>query len=320
MKRLALLVPLLALAAVAIAAGSIWGCAADRPAIQTVDPSALRFAFGNGEAGSLMSFDFSSKEESLVRDWIAGLGKGGTVSFVTYAPGPLTVSSPDFTANFLADGTLVLNAKNASGSGWTQTVRERTAVDSAFFDLVTEKLIANLVTIPTAISADRKSELADIEQSLADGWPIEYSSLTNILGSAQEIKEFSVPFHLWFFDDGTCLVVSESGWGGHEIQRFHWIDCAPGQFDVLMVYHPLPAELKTKLQLGMDLESLWKLLGPDDGIDITRSGTALFLWYFDDDTCLVTGKTGYNQHAFFHCRPGRYPRNGKGMEEMRIIE
>ncbi len=171
-----------------------------------------------------------------------------------------------------------------------------------------------------AISADRKSALAGIEQSLADGWPIEYSSLTNILGSAQEIKEFSVPFHLWFFDDGTCLVVSESGWGGHEIQRFHWIDCAPGQFDVLMVYHPLPAELKTKLQLGMDLESLWKLLGPDDGIDITRSGTALFLWYFDDDTCLVTGKTGYNQHAFFHCRPGRYPRNGKGMEEMRIIE
>ena len=149
MKRLALLLPLLALAAVAIAAGSIWGCAADRPAIQTVDPSALRFAFGNGEAGSLTSFDFSSKEESLVRDWIAGLGKGGTVSFVTYAPGPLTVSSPDFTANFLADGTLVLNAKNASGSGWTQTVRERTAVDSAFFDLVTEKLIANLVTIPT---------------------------------------------------------------------------------------------------------------------------------------------------------------------------
>ena len=149
MKPALLLLPLFALAAVAIAAGSIWGCAADRPAIQAVDPSALRFAFGNGEAGSLTPFALSPEENSLIRDWIAGLGKGGTVSFLTYAPGPLTVSSPEFTANFLADRTLVLNAKNASGSGWTQTVRERTAVDSAFFDLVTEKLIANLVTIPT---------------------------------------------------------------------------------------------------------------------------------------------------------------------------
>ena len=172
----------------------------------------------------------------------------------------------------------------------------------------------------TKLPKERKSDLADIAQALTNGQRIDYSSLTNILGSAQETKEFSVPFHLWFFDDGTCLVVSETGWGSREIQRFHWIDCDPGQFDLLMIYHPLPAELKSKLRTEMDLEALWKLLGPDDGIDITGSGTALFLWYFDDDTCLVTGKTGYEQHAFFHCEPGRYPRGGKGMEDMRIDE
>lgn len=149
MKRLVLRLPLLAIAVVAIVVATIWGCASARSAIPTVDPAELRFAFGNREVGSLTPFALSSEEESLVRDWIAGLGKGGTISFVTYAPGPLTVSSPDFTANFLADGTLVVNAKNASGSGWTQTVRERMAVDSAFFDLVTGKFVASLLPMPT---------------------------------------------------------------------------------------------------------------------------------------------------------------------------
>ena len=137
--------PLLALAAVAITAGTVWGCAATKPdikAIQAVDPSALWFTIGDRTASipEPVALSWSPQEESLVRDWLAGLGKGGTDSFVTYAPGPLTVSSPVFSANFLADGTLVLNAKNASGSGWSQTVRERTSVDSAFFGLATEKL------------------------------------------------------------------------------------------------------------------------------------------------------------------------------------
>ena len=137
--------PLLALAAGTITAGTLWGCAAARPdiqAIQAVDPAALQFTLGDrtASAPTPIALSWSTQEKSLVRDWLDGLGKGGTVSFVTYAPGPLTVSSPDFSANFLSDGTLVLNAKNASGSGWSQTVRECTAVDTAFFGLVTGKL------------------------------------------------------------------------------------------------------------------------------------------------------------------------------------
>ena len=168
MNRLATILSVLAIVSGAIAAGTIWGCASAVPEIQDADPAALRFSAGANEAVSL---SWSPQEERLVRDWIAGLETGGAVSFVTYAPGSLTVSAPDFTANFLEDGTLVVNAKTASGSGWKQIVRQRTAVDSSFFDLATEKLVRRLVPIPTVPFSATPDPVDEIHAESAETEP-----------------------------------------------------------------------------------------------------------------------------------------------------
>ena len=141
MKRPLLLLPLLALALCVATTGTIWGCAALRPNIGSPDPSTftIRVHRGGRVVRCVDSPNWSDEELALLREWTASLGKGGSVSFNTFAPA-LVISSDTFNANFLSDGTLVLNARSANGSGsWTQRVRTQTPLDASVCRLAREK-------------------------------------------------------------------------------------------------------------------------------------------------------------------------------------
>ena len=141
MKRPLLLLPLLALALCVVAAGTIWGCASLRPSVGSPDPSTfkIRLHRSGSEVLRVGSPIWSDDELALLREWTASLGKGGSVSFNTFAPA-LVISSDTFNANFLSDGTLVLNARSANGSGrWTQHVRTQTPLDASVCRLAREK-------------------------------------------------------------------------------------------------------------------------------------------------------------------------------------
>lgn len=131
MKR-RLLFPLLLVAILGIALGTIWGCASFRPDIGSPDPSTFAIHLRTG--GYIRSIDSPSwtpEETELLRRWTSELGKGGHVSFDSFAPG-LVISGDGFTANFLS-GALVLNARSATGRNWTQLIREQTDLDAAVF-------------------------------------------------------------------------------------------------------------------------------------------------------------------------------------------
>ena len=128
----------LSTAILAIALGAIWGCSSLRPDIGSPDPSTFAIRLRTGT--DILCIDnpsWTPDETMLLAKWASDLGKGGHVSFNSYAPG-LVVSGDDFTANFLG-GYLVLNARSASGHNWTQLVRKQTELDAAVFSIAKAK-------------------------------------------------------------------------------------------------------------------------------------------------------------------------------------
>lgn len=135
-----LLLPILALALCATTAGTIWGCASSCPDIGSPDPSTfkIRLHVSGSNVGRVDSPIWNDDELALLREWMDSLGKGGSVSFNTFAPA-LVISSGTFDANFLSDGTLVLNARSANGNNWIQRIRTQTPLDAAVGRLAREK-------------------------------------------------------------------------------------------------------------------------------------------------------------------------------------
>ena len=91
------------------------------------------------------------------------------MSFVTFAPG-LVVSSDSFHANFLSDGTLVLNARSArGGKKWTQLVRKRTELDAAVFAAARSKFAGDEISA-TASSAPEEAIARYLRESVAPNY------------------------------------------------------------------------------------------------------------------------------------------------------
>ena len=222
MKRPLLLLPLLALALCVATTGTIWGCVALRPNIGLPDPSAftIRVHRGGRVVQRVDSPNWSDEELALLREWTASLGEGGSVSFNTFAPS-LVVSSDTFNANFLSDGTLVLNARSANGSNWIQRVRAQTPLDAAVGLLALEKAaMSKALTLEVKEKAEAILREADTE----DG--VEYfltneqkSKLEEILGSPAIVFGHGIVFQDWLFSDYTGLRLSERY---HHARRTIW--------------------------------------------------------------------------------------------------
>ncbi len=231
MKRLVLLLPLFALAA-----APAW---AEDPATNApTDPST--FTIRVHRAGRVVrcvdSPNWSNDELSLLREWTASFGKGGSVSFITFVPA-LVVSSDTFNANFLSDGTLVLNARSANGSNWIQRVRAQTPLDAAINLLAREKAaMSQALTLEVKEKAEAILRAADSE----DG--VEYfltneqeSKLEEILGSPAIVSGHGIAFQDWLFSDYTGLRLSA---GYHHARRTIWdkqdglVKMVPGKQDI----------------------------------------------------------------------------------------
>ena len=222
MKRLALLLPLLALALCAAMAGTIWGCASSRPDLGSPDPSTftIRVHRGGRVVRSVGSPNWSDDELALLREWTASLGKGGSVSFDTFAP-DLVVSSDTFNANFLSDGTLVLNVRSENGSNWIQRVRAQTPLDAAVDLLAREK---SAMSRALTLEVKEKAEAILREADSEDG--VEYfltneqeSKLEEILGAPAIVTGHGFAFQDWLFSDYTGLRLSA---GYHHARRTIW--------------------------------------------------------------------------------------------------
>ena len=124
-----------------------------------------------------------------------------------------------------------------------------------------------------------------IESDLRNRCKVRYETIIHNLGEPSEVEsEGSVPHLLWYYQDGSCFVVSLRSLRNTSCQ---WIECKPGEFDLSMIYKAVSARLKTRIITGMNAWELVQLLGPGYGDDIQTAGTAYWLWYFDDGTCLV---------------------------------
>ncbi len=158
MKRTILLPSVLTTGILAVVVLAFWGCASIRPDVGSPDPAtfSLRLHENGKDVQRIASPAWTPDENVLLRRWTESFGKGGSVSFVTFAPG-LVVSSDSFHANFLSDGTLVLNARSArGGKKWTQLVRKRTELDAAVFAAARSKFAGDEISA-TASSAPAES-------------------------------------------------------------------------------------------------------------------------------------------------------------------
>ena len=238
MKRPLLILPLLALALCAAMAGTIWGCASSRPDLGSPDPSTftIRVHRGGRVVRSVGSPNWSDDELALLREWTASLGKGGSVSFDTFAPN-LVVSSDTFNANFLSDGTLVLNVRSENGSNWIQRVRAQTPLDAAV-DLLARKKSA--MSRALTLEVKEKAEAILREADSEDG--VEYfltneqeSKLEEILGAPAIVTGHGIAFQDWLFSDYTGLRLSA---GYHHARRTIWdkqdglVRMVPGKQDI----------------------------------------------------------------------------------------